>query len=98
MIGPIMSIANESASTDRRHLAPTKDGSGLDARRGRRALISGVTGQDGAYLASLLLDKGYEVFGLLRRSASSDVIGERLRWLGIRERITYLDGDLIDLS
>jgi GDPmannose 4,6-dehydratase len=92
-----MSFARQPATTDRRHMAPDKDGAG-NAPRARRALVSGVTGQDGAYLASLLLDKGYEVFGLLRRSASSDVIGERLRWLGIRERITYLDGDLNDLS
>ncbi|MBV8578829.1 MAG: GDP-mannose 4,6-dehydratase, partial [Acetobacteraceae bacterium] len=35
------------------------------------ALISGITGQDGAYLAQLLLKKGYEVVGLMRRSASS---------------------------
>ena len=46
------------------------------------ALITGVTGQDGAYLSQLLLDKGYRVVGLMRRSASWDVIGERLRWLG----------------
>ena len=93
-----MSFASQPVTTDTRRVAPTKDGSGFEAHRRRRALISGVTGQDGAYLASMLLDKGYEVFGLLRRSASSDVIGERLRWLGIRERITYLDGDLVDLS
>ena len=36
----------------------------------RRALITGITGQDGAYLAELLLDKGYEVYGLVRRSSS----------------------------
>ncbi len=63
-----------------------------------RALITGVTGQDGAYLAQLLLDKGYEVFGLMRRSSSSDVVGERLRWLGILDRVTLIDGNLIDLS
>jgi GDPmannose 4,6-dehydratase len=63
-----------------------------------RALITGVTGQDGAYLSQLLLEKGYEVFGLLRRSASSDVIDTRLRWLGIENRVTMLDGNLIDLS
>ncbi|MGH2844376.1 MAG: GDP-mannose 4,6-dehydratase, partial [Solirubrobacteraceae bacterium] len=40
------------------------------------ALITGVTGQDGAYLAQFLLGKSYRVLGLLRRSASSDVIGE----------------------
>ena len=41
-------------------------------------LITGVTGQDGAYLSQLLLQQGYRVVGLLRRSASSDVVGERL--------------------
>ena len=63
-----------------------------------RALITGVTGQDGAYLSQFLLDKGYEVFGLLRRSASADIIDERLRWLGIHGRVQMLDGNLIDLS
>jgi GDPmannose 4,6-dehydratase len=62
------------------------------------ALITGVTGQDGAYLAQLLLQKGYRVVGLLRRSASADVIGERLRWLGIYSDVEVRDGDLIDLS
>ena len=64
----------------------------------KRALITGVTGQDGAYLSQLLLDKGYEVHGLLRRSASADVIGARLRWLGIDGRIVLHDGNLTDLS
>jgi GDPmannose 4,6-dehydratase len=63
-----------------------------------RALITGVTGQDGAYLAQFLLGKGYEVWGLLRRSASADVMGERLRWLGIERDIRLVDGDLLDLS
>ena len=62
------------------------------------ALITGITGQDGAYLAELLLGKGYRVFGLLRRSASQEIIGERLRWLGILDRVELIDGDLIDLS
>ncbi len=62
------------------------------------ALITGITGQDGAYLAELLLGRGYTVFGLLRRSASSDVIGERLRWIGVLDRIELIDGDLTDLS
>jgi GDPmannose 4,6-dehydratase len=63
-----------------------------------RALITGVTGQDGAYLSRFLLEKGYEVFGLLRRSSSSDVLDERLRWLGILGRVQMMDGNLIDLS
>jgi GDPmannose 4,6-dehydratase len=64
----------------------------------KRALITGVTGQDGAYLSRLLLEKGYEVYGLLRRSASADVIDGRLRWLGIAGQISMLDGDLLDLA
>jgi GDPmannose 4,6-dehydratase len=64
----------------------------------RKALITGVTGQDGAYLSAFLLDKGYHVIGMIRRSASSDVIGERLRWLNVLDRIELVDGDLTDLS
>ena len=62
------------------------------------ALITGITGQDGAYLAKLLLAKGYTVVGLMRRSASSDVIGERLRWLGVLDQVQLVDGNLTDLS
>ena len=62
------------------------------------ALVTGVTGQDGAYLSQLLLSKGYRVVGMMRRSASSDVIGERLRWLGILGDIELVDGNLTDLS
>jgi len=64
----------------------------------RRALITGVTGQDGAYLSKFLLDQGYEVHGLLRRSASADVIDSRLKWLGIADKVTLHDGNLTDLS
>ena len=64
----------------------------------RRALITGVTGQDGAYLAELLLSEGYEVFGLLRRSSSSEMMGERLRWLGIEADVRIIDADILDLS
>jgi len=63
-----------------------------------KALITGITGQDGAYLSKFLLGKGYEVHGLLRRSASSDVIGERLRWIGVLDRVKLIDGNLTDLS
>ena len=62
------------------------------------ALVTGVTGQDGAYLSQLLLAKGYTVIGLMRRSASSDVIGERLRWLGILDGVQMVDGNMTDLS
>ncbi len=61
-------------------------------------LITGVTGQDGAYLSQLLLQKGYRVVGMMRRSASSDIIGGRLRWLGILDDIELITGDLADLS
>lgn len=64
----------------------------------RRALITGITGQDGAYLSELLLSKDYQVFGLLRRSASAELMGERLRWLGIQDDVRMIDGDLLDLS
>ena len=64
----------------------------------RKALITGVTGQDGAYLSKLLIEKGYEVHGLLRRSASADVVDARLKWLGVAGKITLHDGNLTDLS
>ena len=57
-----------------------------------RALITGITGQDGSYLAELLLEKGYEVFGLIRRS--SVVTDQRIRHL--LGRVELLDGDLLD--
>lgn len=62
------------------------------------ALITGVTGQDGAYLSKLLLEKGYEVHGLLRRSASADVINSRAIWLGIQGRVEMHDANLSDLA
>lgn len=64
----------------------------------KRAFITGVTGQDGAYLSQLLLDKGYEVHGLLRRSASADVVNARLKWIGVADRVIYHDANLTDLS
>ena len=64
----------------------------------KRALITGVTGQDGACLSQLLLSKGYEVHGLLRRSASADVVNSRLTWLGIADQVVLHDGNLSDLS
>jgi GDPmannose 4,6-dehydratase len=64
----------------------------------KRALITGITGQDGAYLSQLLLEKGYDVHGLVRRSASADVVDSRLKWLGVADKITLHDGNLTDLS
>ena len=64
----------------------------------RTALITGITGQDGAYLAALLLEKEYRVVGMARRSASADMVSARLRWLGVLDRIELVDGDLLDLS
>jgi GDPmannose 4,6-dehydratase len=57
-----------------------------------RALITGVTGQDGSYLAELLLDKGYEVFGVVRRASTENV--ERIAHLV--DRITLVQADLLD--
>ncbi|HEV2770886.1 MAG TPA: GDP-mannose 4,6-dehydratase [Solirubrobacteraceae bacterium] len=58
----------------------------------QRALITGITGQDGSYLAELLLDKGYDVHGLVRRASTEKF--ERIEHL--RERITLHQGDLLD--
>jgi GDPmannose 4,6-dehydratase len=60
----------------------------------RRALITGITGQDGSYLAELLLDKGYQVFGLVRRSSTINF--ERIAHL--QDRIELVPGDLLDPS
>ena len=58
----------------------------------KRARITGITGQDGSYLAELLLDKGYEVFGLIRRLSAPNV----WRIQHLLERVTLLQGDLLD--
>lgn len=62
----------------------------------KRALITGITGQDGSYLAKLLLEKGYEVFGLHARRASDTCW--RLRYLGVLDQVTLLEGDLTDVA
>lgn len=62
----------------------------------KHALITGITGQDGAYLSQLLLGKGYRVHGILARR-SSDTLW-RLRELGIAGEVELIDGDLTDLS
>lgn len=62
----------------------------------KAALITGITGQDGAYLSKLLLGKGYEVYGVLARR-STDTLW-RLRELGVDSEVRLVDGDLTDLS
>ncbi len=58
----------------------------------KRALITGITGQDGSYLAELLLDKGYEVFGVVRRLSAPNV----WRIQHLLDRVTLLQADLLD--
>ena len=57
-----------------------------------RALITGITGQDGSYLADLLLDKGYEVWGVVRRASTESY--ERIEHL--RDRLRFAQADLLD--
>ncbi|ASP37515.1 GDP-mannose 4,6-dehydratase [Bacterioplanes sanyensis] len=64
----------------------------------KSALITGITGQDGAYLAQLLLSKGYRVVGLAPRRSATDTSLARLEWLGIEKDVELIDGDLTDLS
>jgi len=59
---------------------------------GKTALITGVTGQDGSYLAELLLGKGYDVFGMVRRSSTENF--NRIEHL--RENVSLIQGDLLD--
>ena len=64
----------------------------------KKALITGITGQDGAYLAQFLLDRGYSVHGLVRRSSTAENALIRLKWLGIANDVNLVDGNLTDLS
>lgn len=62
----------------------------------KRALISGVTGQDGAYLAKLLVDKGYEVYGAYRRVSTPNFW--RLHYLDIFDKVKLIPFDLVDIT
>ncbi len=62
----------------------------------KRAMITGITGQDGAYLSKLLLEKGYEVYGAFRRT--SDLHLNRLKYLGVDEKIQYLPLELLEFT
>ncbi|MCB9916163.1 MAG: GDP-mannose 4,6-dehydratase [Planctomycetes bacterium] len=66
----------------------------MSSSTNKRALVTGVTGQDGSYLAELLLDEGYEVFGLVRKSSSPNP----WRIAHLEGRLTLLPGDLLDQS
>lgn len=60
----------------------------------KRALITGITGQDGSYLAEFLLDRGYQVFGVVRRSSIAN--SERVDHLS--DRVSFIQADLLDQS
>lgn len=62
----------------------------------KKALITGVTGQDGAYLAQFLLDKGYEIYGTYRRLSTPNFW--RLEYLGIFDKVNLIPADLSDTS
>lgn len=62
----------------------------------KTALITGITGQDGAYLAKFLLEKDYKVFGLYRRTSSPNVW--RLLSLGIHDKVSLIPGDMTDMA
>lgn len=62
----------------------------------KSALITGITGQDGAYLSQFLLNKGYKVYGLMARRSTSTTW--RLAFLGIQDQVELIEGDMTDLS
>ena len=62
----------------------------------KTALVTGITGQDGAYLAKFLLDKGYKVYGLLARRATATTW--RLEYLDILDKVELIEGDLTDVT
>lgn len=62
----------------------------------KTALITGILGQDGPYLAKLLLEKGYKVYGMVRRYSNPQF--DNLDYLGITDQVEYVEGDLTDES
>jgi len=60
----------------------------------KTAIVTGILGQDGPYLAKLLLEKGYKVYGMIRRYSNPNF--ENLDYIGITKEVEYVDGDLID--
>ena len=68
----------------------------------KKALITGITGQDGAYLSKFLLGKGYEVYGAFRGGGTTALVNalndEKLRFLGVENKIKYVPFELADLT
>jgi GDPmannose 4,6-dehydratase len=62
----------------------------------KSAIITGITGQDGAYLAQFLLKKGYKVYGGIRRGYNSDF--SKLSFLGIKDNIEFIDFELLEYT
>jgi GDPmannose 4,6-dehydratase len=60
----------------------------------KKAFVTGMTGQDGPYLSRLLLEKGYQVFGLVKRYSNPNL--DNLKWLGIQDDIELVTGDITD--
>ena len=64
--------------------------------KGKKALITGILGQDGPYLAKLLIEKGYTVYGMVRRYSNPNF--DNLEYLGVMDDIHFVEGDLTDES
>ena len=64
-------------------------------QRKKRALITGIPGQDGSYLAELLLEKGYEVYGFMRRSSTEPLL--RIKHLVLDKKIKLVNGNMRDV-
>ena len=62
----------------------------------KTALITGILGQDGAYLTKFLLDKGYTVYGIIPRRANQS--RENLEYLGVSDKVNFVFGDVTDLA
>src|SRR5690348_5193375 len=62
----------------------------------KSALITGILGQDGPYLAKLLLEKGYKVYGMVRRYSNPNL--DNIKYVGVHKDIEFLEGDLTDES
>jgi len=64
----------------------------------KRALITGINGQDGSYLAELLVEKGYEVWGILKRNSVAETQSTRIETLRSKNKLTLEYGDMLDMS